>query len=134
MVGEIDHLVLAGKRFKARFTGRMLKGRGVFPLRGELAGTLDPKTGKLEGKFAGFGANRRGEQKLRLAVTGDMAARATMSFAVMNREDVQGLDLAVTVVGDPLGLCGSLRSRPLVRGRPVKVVALTSTRGRRRGA
>jgi hypothetical protein len=112
--GHIERLELAGDKFKASIVGRLVPSGRVGPnnpnvaVRGTLSGEVNRKTGKFKAVFAGVGASKGREKKLRFSAEGEMAASASFSFAVIGSDEDQGIDLAVPLVGKLRRVCDAL--------------------------
>jgi len=116
LLARIEHLELNGNRFEALIVGRVAPKGSIgaknpnIAVRGTLTGKVNRKTGKFEGSFAGLGAVRGREKKIKFAADGEMAATASFSFAVIGSEDDQGIDLAVPLLGDVRRVCSALKT------------------------
>ena len=115
LLARVQYLALKGRRFRARIVGRIKTQSGNTVVRGELSGDVSPKTGKFGAAFSGLAGRRADDAKrTKFKVEGVMAASASISFAVVNGGDQQGIDLGVPIVGNSREVCGALRV-PLAR-------------------
>ena len=115
LLARVQYLALKGRRFRARIVGRIKTQSGNTVVRGELSGDVSPKTGKFGAAFSGLTGRRADDAKrTKFKVAGVMAASASISFAVVNGGDQQGIDLGVPIVGNSREVCGALRV-PLAR-------------------
>jgi len=120
LVADVRHLTLKGRRFSARIIGRIKTRSGHTAIRGVLSGEIEAKTGKYKATFAGIISMRKTKaQRAKFEVSGTMGASALFSFAAINGDDQQGIDLQVRIIGEPDKVRRKLRGKT-VPGKPVR--------------
>jgi hypothetical protein len=130
--GALTHMRLVGDTFEAGVEGTIRQKRHALAVRGVLSGRVDRKTGDFTAALTGRSRYRGKQGALKLMVEGRLGASATFSVVVVNGDDVQGLDLAATVVGHPTTLRRDqlFAAYPLAKPGRAKRRAKTRRKGR----